>query len=215
MIARNLFFTAQTLMLALAATSGASAQYNQTPAAPESAYVDEIKFTLERNAIIEQRGCVPYAVGEVFVKSQGPVETMDVSLKGLPPNIEFDLFITQLPNPPFGLSWYQGDITTDAYGNGHAQFIGRFNEETFIVATGAGPAPQVHLEPNPDAAANPVTQPVHTYHVGLWFNSAADAGAAGCPDFPTPFNGEHNAGVQVLTTRSFPDLAGPLSHIKP
>jgi hypothetical protein len=29
----------------------------------------------------------------------------------------------------------------------------------------------------------------------------------------TPFNGEQNAGIQVLNTSQFPDAAGPLSHV--
>jgi hypothetical protein len=53
------------------------------------------------------------------------------------------------------------------------------------------------------------------YHLGLWFNSPTDAAAAGCPNTVTPFNGEHNAGVQALSTRNFPDQAGPLSQIQP
>ena len=45
------------------------------------------------------------------------------------------------------------------------------------------------------------------YHLGLWFNSPKDAVAAHCAGATTPFNGEHNAGVQVLSTRNFPDQA--------
>ncbi len=48
------------------------------------------------------------------------------------------------------------------------------------------------------------TNPIQLYHLGLWFDSAADAGNAGCPDTSTPFNGEHNAGIQVLNTATFP-----------
>jgi hypothetical protein len=52
------------------------------------------------------------------------------------------------------------------------------------------------------------------YHLGLWFDSAADAAKAGCPNTATPFNGEHNAGIQVLNTARFPLLKGPLINIK-
>jgi hypothetical protein len=31
----------------------------------------------------------------------------------------------------------------------------------------------------------------------------------------TPFNGDHTAGVQVLNTSNFPDLAGPLRQLTP
>jgi hypothetical protein len=51
------------------------------------------------------------------------------------------------------------------------------------------------------------------YHLGLWFNSPQDAAAAGCAATTTPFNGEHNAGVQALSTRNFPDPSGPLRRL--
>jgi len=54
---------------------------------------------------------------------------------------------------------------------------------------------------------------VQMYHLGLWFNSPKDAVAAGCAGATTPFNGEHDAGVQALSTRNFRDLAGPLRQI--
>jgi hypothetical protein len=151
----------------------------------------------------------------VSIKPGGPVEVMDVNVAGLPPNTEFDFFVIQKPGAPFGLAWYQGDIETDQYGEGHARFLGRFNEETFIVAQGSVPAPIVHDNAFPDAGTNPVTNPVHTFHLGLWFNSSKDAANAGCPADVTPFNGEHDAGIQVLNTSNFPDLQGPLLNVKP
>jgi hypothetical protein len=35
----------------------------------------------------------------------------------------------------------------------------------------------------------------------------------GCPGTVTPFNGEHNAGIQVLNTAQYPDAQGPLRQI--
>jgi hypothetical protein len=162
--------------------------------------------------------CLPDAQGEVHVVSLGPVEVMKVAVKGLPPNTDFDFFVIQLPVAPFGLAWYQGDIETDDTGHGHQIFIGRFNIETFIVAQPPGnqPAPVVHDQPPfPDAKENPATEPVHTFHLGLWFNSPADAEAAGCPNTVTRFNGEHNAGIQVLNTNNFPPDHGPLRDLQP
>ena len=49
---------------------------------------------------------------------------------------------------------------------------------------------------------------------GFWFNDPADAAAAGCSNGVTPFNGEHNAGPQAMSTAQFPVLAGPLKHVK-
>jgi len=98
----------------------------------------------------------------------GPVEIMDVKVWGLPPNTDFDFFVIQIPHAPFGLAWYQGDIETNKYGVGHERYIGRFNIETFIVATGSVSAPQVFNDPPfPDASSNPTTNPVQLYHLGL------------------------------------------------
>jgi len=178
----------------------------------------KIKFEMVRSAAAENGQCLAGAHADVKVTSLGPVEEMDVNVSGLPSNTEFDFFVLQLPNAPFGLAWYQGDIETDDEGEGHQQFVGRFNIETFIVAQppGGQPAPVVHNQPPfPDASVNPATEPVHTYHLGLWFNSPQDAVAAGCPGATTRFNGDHTAGIQVLSTRNFPNLEGPLRQLTP
>jgi hypothetical protein len=169
-----------------------------------------------RSAAATTAGCLPAARADVEVKSLGPVEKMRVRVKGLPPNTDFDFFVIQVPNAPFGLSWYQGDIETNSHGRGTGVFIGRFSVETFLVAPGSAAAPVVHNRPPfPDASSNPATAPVHTFHLGLWFNSPADAAAAGCPSTVTPFNGDHTAGIQVLSTRNFPANQGPLRQLKP
>jgi len=176
---------------------------------------NEIHFPMVRSAAATNAGCLPNAAADVEVKSLGPVEKMRVRVKGLPAHTDFDFFVIQVPNAPFGMSWYQGDIETDGHGRGTGVFVGRFNIETFIVAPDTAPAPVVHDQPTPDAASNPPTGPVHTYHLGLWFNSPADAAAAGCPNTVTPFNGEHNAGIQVLSTRNAADDQGPLRQLQP
>jgi len=167
-------------------------------------------FPLVHSATLDT--CAPHAQGKVKVTPLGNVEVMDVKIEGLPKNTEFDVFVIQVPNAPFGMSWYQGDIQTNRHGKGYARFVGRFNEETFIVAPGVAPAPQVH---STDASENPATDPVHTYHIGIWFNSPEDAKNAGCPDNTTPFNGEHTAGIQILNTSNFLDKEGPLQLLKP
>ena len=171
---------------------------------------DQITFTMVRSAAAEAANCVPNASARVVVNSTGPVETMTVRVRGLPADTEFDFFVIQVPNTPFGLSWYQGDIETNSRGVGTGTFVGRFNIETFIVAPGSAPAPVVHNGPFPDASLNPATNPIHTYHLGLWFGSPEAASAAGCPANVTPFDGEHDAGIQVLSTRNAPDNMGPL-----
>jgi hypothetical protein len=183
-----------------------------------SADEKRIEFDMVRSAAATNGNCLQDVTARVTIESKGPVEHMDVHVSGLPPNTEFDFFVIQIPNAPFGLAWYQGDIETNHEGRGHQKFIGRFNIETFIVAQppAGQAAPAVHDQPPfPDAASNPATEPIHTFHLGLWFNSPTDALNAGCPGAVTRFNGDHNAGIQVLSTQNFPSLEGPLKQLTP
>jgi hypothetical protein len=183
--------------------------------ASANASVPQARFQMVRSTAAVNSGCLPDAHARVVIKSLGPVEAMVVSASHLPPNTDFDFFVTQVPNAPFGVSWYQGDLQTNKNGNATGVFIGRFSIETFTVAPGTAPAPVVFPT---DAAQNPAFTPVQMYHLGVWFNSPADAFAAGCQATPTavtPFNGEHNAGTQALSTRNFPDDHGPLRNIQP
>ena len=176
----------------------------------------QISFKMVRSATALAASCLPNAGADVTDQSSGPVETLTVAVHGLPANTDFDFFVIQVPNGPFGLSWYQGDIETGSDGSGHGVFVGRFSVETFIVAPGVAQAPPVHNKPPfPDASSNPATKPVHTFHLGLWFNDPADAVKAGCPGGVTPFNGDHNAGVQALSTRQFTNDGGPLRQFVP
>src|SRR5262245_31892503 len=147
----------------------------QSPAAAES-----IDFDLVRSTAVENANCLTDAKAHVTVTSQGQgeAELMKVQVSGAPPHTTFDLFVIQVPNAPFGMSWYQGDVQTDGRGRGTAIFRGRFNIETFIVAPNTAPAPVTHDDlPFPDASSNPATAPVHMYHVGLWFDSPTAAQA--------------------------------------
>ena len=170
-----------------------------------------ITFTMVRSGAAVNANCLATAAATVRVVSHNQNETMTLNASGLPPNTGFDLFITQLPNAPFGVSWYQSDLQSRGDGTASVTVIGRFNIETFAVAPGVGAAPQEH--PGTDASSNPAFAPVHTFHVGFWFNSPNDAVKAGCPATVTPFNGEHTAGVQAMSTRNFPDLQGPLRQL--
>ncbi|HEY0790915.1 MAG TPA: hypothetical protein VGD78_07605 [Chthoniobacterales bacterium] len=177
---------------------------------------DDLQFQLIRSKGLTAFPTVaPHAQGRVKIDSVGPVEIMTVKVWGLPPNTDFDFFVIQVPNAPFGMAWYQGDIETNHDGVGFGQFVGRFNPETFIVSPASLPAPIEFHHTFPDVSPGVKTGPVHTYHLGLWFNDPKDVVKAGGLGTVTPFNGEHDAGVQVLNTGEFPDLAGPLLHVKP
>jgi hypothetical protein len=135
------------------------------------------------------------AHGRVTISDLGPVQNMHVEVFALPANIAFTLFVVNTPNAPFTPAWYQGDLTTNAAGNGVLDVTGIFSHETFILNPGT-PAVPVELD-----------------HLGIWFADPTDAGNAGCPSTPTPFDGDHNAGIQVLNTSNFADDKGPLQRL--
>ena len=211
--------------LAVAALSGASATASPSvaPESDQAAVVrsataqksghEVARFAMVRSAGAVASGCIPYARARVSIESAGQVEIMTVRAAGLPKNTEFDFFVLQQPNFPFGLGWYQGDLRTNKRGVANATFVGRFNEETFTLGVGVAPAPVRHTSPTADASTNPATAPVHQYHLGFWFNSPEDAAKAGCGANVTPFNGEHNAGAQAMSTRQFGPEDGPLGRI--
>ena len=149
------------------------------------------------------KSCLPHAGGRVTIVPGAQNDTMHVSVFGMPRNSEFDLFVIEQPNKPFGVSWYQTDVNADRHGFGQATVRGIFDAETFSVS--------------PTGSATPFA-PTHQYHLGLWFNDPNLPFNLGCePGLKqaavTPFNGEQHAGIQVLNTGQFPVAAGPLSHV--
>lgn len=197
---------------AVAAAPAPAPAPSPMPEAPDAAEVEAgtTTFSMRRSSGAVAADCLPGAGADVTVKERGQVEVMTVKAHDLPANTEFDLFITQVPDAPFGVSWYQADLETDQYGDAKVRVRGRFSVETFTLALGGAPAPDPH---DGDATTNPAFEPVHSYHLGLWFNSPDDSADAGCGDGVTPFNGEHDAGGQALSTRHFPDEEGPLRQI--
>jgi hypothetical protein len=124
-------------------------------------------FTMVRSPGVVTAKCIPKAKARWSITTGGRNEVMKVYASGLPKKTEFDFLFSRLPDFPFGLSWYQGDLKTDNHGRAYATFVGRFNEETFTIAPGRpAPAPVVHDSPTADASTNPVTAPVHQYHLG-------------------------------------------------
>jgi hypothetical protein len=154
--------------------------------------------------------CMEGATANVNIDTVGDNQVMTISASHMPPNTLFTLFVIQQPNSPFGVVWYQGDLRTDGTGKGQVTVKGIFSDETFAFAPGSVNAPQID---NQDAAKNPAFKPVHTLHLGLWFASSAGAARAGCGSTVTPFDGDHEAGIQALSTRNFPALQGPLGQI--
>ena len=121
--------------------------------------VKQTDFTMVRSAAAVAAKCLPKARAEVYITPGGPVETMVVKASGLPAHTDFDLFVIQVPNAKFGVSWYQGDLETDAHGKATGKFIGRFSIETFAVAPGVEPAPVVHRQTHPGRQLKSGLQP--------------------------------------------------------
>jgi hypothetical protein len=152
------------------------------------------------------QSCLPHARGVVTIIPGSQNDLMNVTITGMPKHAEFDLFVIQQPNKPFGVSWYQTDVNANGNGVGFASVRGIFDRETFSVSPGG----------------TTTFAPTHQFHLGLWFNDPNLPFKLGCePNGPgtqpivTPFNGEQHAGIQVLNTAEFPDNAGPLSHVPP
>ncbi len=132
-------------------------------------------------------------------------DTLRLHVRGLKPNLGFDLFTVQrsnkladgTPDPRFknfGLAWYQTDVHADDDGNADVTI------KTILLDQIFGFDPDVSLSP------------INTFHVGFWFNDPNDAAPCGFDvTHPTPFNGEHRAGPLAMI--SLPDQAtnlGPL-----
>ncbi len=183
--------------------------------ATSAAVAGQPKIEFDMVPSVAAQTCLPDATAHVTVQSHGSVDVMNVKASGLPPRTAFDLFVLQVPKSPFGLSWYEGDFTTNGRGKAHLKVVGRFDAETFVVAPGSAAAPVVHAGPFPDASVNPAMNPIHLYHLGVWFDSSAGAQTAGCSAVITPFNGTHTAGIQALNTSGYPDDQGPLRQLAP
>jgi hypothetical protein len=173
--------------------------------------VDDTSFKMVRSQSAVAKDCLEGAKANVDVHTVGGNQIMDVELKHAAKNTGFTLFVIQQPNDPFGVSWYQGDLDTDNQGNGEVRVIGIFSEETFAFSPAKVKAPQVDEQ---DVEKGPKFAPVHTLHLGLWFADPDEAKDAGCSGTVTPFDGDHEAGIQALSTRNFPSLKGPLGKIK-
>jgi hypothetical protein len=191
-----------TLAVSLGLT-GASAASAATaapvaPAAPAGGH--SFTFALVPSPGI--KACLPHLGGRVTITPGSENDLMQVSIFGAPRNGEFDLFVIQQPDKPFGVSWYQTDVNANRHGVGSASVRGVFDVETFSVSPGG----------------TTTFAPTHQYHLGLWFNDPKVPFNLGCePGAPapvvTPFNGEQHAGIQALNTAEFPVNAGPLSHV--
>jgi len=171
----------------------------------------QFKLVRSQSAVDVGDKCLNGAYANVRVTDAGQGnQNLYVTLNKAAKNTEFTVFLIQEPNSPFGVSWYQGDIATDNKGHGTGHFVGIFNEEVFAISPGAVKPPQVD---NQDAKNGVKFDPIHTFHLGVWFADPNEANDAGCSKTVTPFDGDHEAGIQALSSRNF-KKGGPLGTIK-
>jgi hypothetical protein len=193
----------RTAVLAVACTAlvaGATA-YGLTSASAAPKYVRTFTFKLVPSSPGIAK-CLPKAHGQAWITPNSLNDVMKVQLWGMPAHSDFDLFVIQFPGKPFGVAWYQSDISVGGNGSGTATVQGIFDKETFSVSTGGTTA----------------FKPTHQFHLGVWFNDPKlpfKLGCEGAAKSPivTPFNGEQHAGIQVVNTANFPVKAGPLSKV--
>ena len=199
-----LFSLVVLLAIVGAFTLNASLQSHASHAAGTTSVPKEFEFKMVPSSPAI-KACLPHARAEVEITRGAVNQLMEVQVKGLVPNTGFALFVIQLPHTPFGISWYQSDMETNAQGEGSVSVRGIFDVETFSLSPG-GPTTTF--------------APTHQYHLGIWFGDPQTPFKHGCePGAPkpivTPFDGDQIAGPQVLNTSNFPDKAGPLSHVQP
>lgn len=128
--------------------------------------------------------CFPRAKAKVTVDLTTATlgkDTFTISASGLKPRTEFTVFLLEQSGAPFGAAEYIGDFTTDRRGEATNSFK-LIVEEAFAFngATGA----------RTDLGA-----------VGFWFaDQADDDGCLGAGSPVTPFDGDGQAGVQMMNS---------------
>jgi hypothetical protein len=195
--------------------AGVAIAQTAKPSKPPKQSNNQFTMVRSQSAMKAGKNCLKGVSANVRVTDAGQGnQNLYVTLNKAAPNTEFTVFVIQVPNSPFGVSWYQGDIATDNQGNGKHNFVGIFNDEVFAISPGAAKPANPHGKK--DAKKGVKFAPIHTYHIGVWFADPNDARKAGCTNVKTPFDGDHVAGIQALSTRNSGLQAadGPLFDIK-
>jgi hypothetical protein len=189
------------VIAACAAIIAGLAAYGLTSASAAPRYGGPSTFTFKLIASPGIAKCLPKARGQAWITPNSLNDVMKVTLWGMPANSDFDLFVIQYPDKPFGVSWYQSDINVGKNGSGSVTVQGIFNKETFSLSPGG----------------TATFKPTHQFHLGVWFNDPNLPFKLGCEagktPVVTPFDGEQHAGIQVVNTANFPKGAGPLSKV--
>ena len=200
----------RTIAVGAVALATAGLGLAQTSSADASG--GRINFELQRSPGIAAAGCLPYASARVTVKHDGAGRADDRRRVG--PAGQHRVRHVRHPGaqrPVRGVV-VPGRPGDQPVGFAHQEYVGRFNQETFAIAPNTAPAPSVHSSPTPDATSNPAFGPIHTFHVGIWFNSPADATKAGCSGATTPVQRGAQRRGPGLQHRPVPGHGRPAGH---
>src|SRR5689334_9970994 len=119
-------FVLSALVFMGAKAAGASSLSDSLSQSNSKANVPLSSFTFSLVPSPNITACLPNAKGSVTITPNSLNDTMKVSVSGLAPSTGYDLFVIQLPNKPFGVSWYQSDLQTDSTGSGSVTVKGIF-----------------------------------------------------------------------------------------
>src|SRR5262245_1297806 len=149
--------------------------------------LDTTTFSL----VPRNQACLDGATGQVTVfhkeESLG-VDTLHLSVSGLPANTDFAVFLTSedaFANPPFGTTEYIGDFTTNAAGKGSLKVDAIIGEAFVTKVTGD---PPTRGRDNLD-------------HLVLWFADPDQVPVCFNPFTPGPFDGDGVSGPAALSSQ--------------
>jgi hypothetical protein len=176
------------LIAAVALVGGSIAAITTLPAAANNSNgtSHEIEFRLAPSTP-KIASCFPQLKATVEVDLQTTQKGRDVfriEASGLPAHTDFTVFLLQIPGSPFGAAEYIGDFTTNAGGRGHNAFE-LIVQEAFSSTLVNGTRVRADLN-----------------HVGFWFADPASDDVCFGPGggAVTPFDGDGQAGVQVMNS---------------
>lgn len=118
-------------------------------------------------------------------------DVFDLTARHIAPNRDYTVFLLESAGAPFGAAEYIGDLSTDADGNGRAQFS-LIVQEAFSSTIVDGKRVRVELN-----------------RVGMWFADPKDDEFCVPGSGPTPFDGDGEAGVQAFNSANAVALPAP------
>jgi hypothetical protein len=170
---------------------------NDTPARSDDQYgeqSDTVRLALTPSSP-QLAQCMPDARVTVAVKLTTDKQGADkfaIDARHIAPNRDYTVFLLEQAGAPFGAAEYIGDLSTNAEGNGNAEFH-LIVQEAFSSTIVNGQRVRVDLN-----------------RVGMWFADPKGDDFCLGPNSPvTPFDGDNEAGVQAFNSANADPLPAP------